>query len=270
MKTSKLPKKKTPKEWHPQHEKILKAWGESCACYRYLHYKAHQKYRRSTMRFTLPIIIISTITGTANFAQETFPETWRGYVPAGIGTLNLFAAILTTISQFLKVNELQESHRVSSVHYGKLSRIIRLELSLPITERGHDGSNMVEICRSEFDRLIEQSPPVSGDILRQFERRFATHNVTMPEISTVKPIEMFDATRELTITKKSAKKFLDAIRIKKITGEGVLHRLESLKKNNIVSGRKMDDFYDCELATGDSEVDSIHLEENNDKNNENE
>lgn len=264
-------KKKTPKQWHPQHEKILKAWGESCACYRYLHYKSHQKHRRSTMRFTLPIIIISTITGTANFAQETFPLGWQGYVPAGIGTLNLFAAILTTVAQFLKVNELQESHRVSSVHYGKLSRIIRLELSLPITERGHDGSNMVEICRSEFDRLIEQSPPVPGDILRHFEHKFASHNVTMPEISTIKPIEMFDGTHELSITKKAAQKFLDTIKTEKTAKENLINELDSLKNKGLVTGRRRrDEFYDCELATGDSEVDSIHLEENDDENNENE
>ena len=270
METGSSVKKKTPKQWHPQHEKILKAWGESCACYRYLHYKSHQKHRRSTMRFTLPIIIISTITGTANFAQETFPLGWQGYVPAGIGTLNLFAAILTTVAQFLKVNELQESHRVSSVHYGKLSRIIRLELGLPITERGHDGSNMVEICRSEFDRLIEQSPPVPGDILRQFEHKFASHDVNMPEISTVKPIEMFDGTHELSITKKAAQKFLDTIKTEKSAKENLINELDSLKNKGLVTGRRRDEFYDCELATGDSEVDSIHLEENDDENDENE
>jgi hypothetical protein len=262
-------KNKTPKQWHPQHEKILKAWGESSACYRYLHYKSHQKYRKSSMRFTLPIIIISTITGTANFAQDTFPEQWHGYVPAGIGTLNLFAAILTTVAQFLKVNELQESHRVSSVHYGKLSRIIRLELSLPISERSHDGSNMVEICRSEFDRLIEQSPPIPGDILRHFEYKFASHEVTMPEISTVKPIVMYDSTHEIHITKKAAQKFLYTIKPEKTAKENLITELSSLKHKGLVSGRKKDDFFDCELAIGDDEVNSIDLDEDDDKHDEN-
>lgn len=164
--------KKEKKIWHTQQEKILKVWGEQSSCYRYMHFKSYQKYQKSSMRFTLPIIIISTITGTANFAQDTFPVAWRPYVPSGIGAFNLVAAIMTTILQFLKINELMESHRVSSVHYGKLSRSIRLQLTLPRAERAHDGSDFIEYCNQEYDRLIEQSPPISGKIIKLFEKEF--------------------------------------------------------------------------------------------------
>ena len=164
--------KKDKKPWHTQQEKILKVWGEQSSCYRYMHFKSYQKYQKSSMRYTLPIIIISTITGTANFAQDTFPVAWRPYVPSGIGAFNLVAAIMTTILQFLKINELMESHRVSSVHYGKLSRSIRLQLTLPRAERAHDGAGFIEYCNQEYDRLIEQSPPISGRIIKLFEKEF--------------------------------------------------------------------------------------------------
>ena len=205
MEETKKKMPKVPKVWHPQQEVILKGWGESCACYRYLHYKSYQKYKKQSMRFTLPIIVISTITGTANFAQETFPPAWQPYVPAGIGALNLVAAIMTTVAQFLKVSELLESHRVSSIHYGKLSRSIRLELTLPIQERAHDGANMVEICRSEFDRLIEQSPPIPGDILAEFEKKVEKSDAsyTTPEIMTVRSIQPYDGKREREIMGKA-------------------------------------------------------------------
>ena len=165
-------KKEKLKVWHAQQEKILKIWGEQSSCYRYMHYKAYQKYKKSSMRFTLPIIIISTITGTANFAQESFPLSWQQYVPSGIGAFNLVAAIMTTILQFLKINELMESHRVSSIHYGKLSRSIRLQLTLPKAERSHDGSEFIEYCNNEYDRLIEQSPPIPKQIIKLFEKEF--------------------------------------------------------------------------------------------------
>ena len=138
-------KKKIPKDWHSQQEVILKAWGEACSCFSYMHFKAYHLFKRMNFRFMLPIIVISTVTGTANFAQDTFPENIRHIVPAVVGGFNLFAAILTTVAQFLKVSERLESHRVTAIHYGKLARNIRLELNLPISERSHDGSNMVEI-----------------------------------------------------------------------------------------------------------------------------
>lgn len=165
-------KPKKRKVWHTQQEKILKVWGEQSACYRFMHFKSYQKYQKLSLRFTLPIIIISTITGTANFAQDTFPVTWRPFVPSGIGAFNLVAAIMTTILQFLKINELMESHRVSSIHYGKLSRSVRLQLTLPRDERAQDGAVFIEYCNQEYDRLIEQSPSIPGEIIKLFEKEF--------------------------------------------------------------------------------------------------
>jgi hypothetical protein len=197
------PKKRGPKMWHEQQEKILKSWGESSACYRFLHHRAYQRYKKQSMNFTLPIIVISTVTGTANFAQSIFPPAWVSYVPLVIGAFNLIAAIMTTVLQFLKVNELMESHRVTSIQYGKLARNIRLELTMPLTERKHDGYNMVEICRAEYDRLIEQSPPVPKGILLTFEDDLEankhpdeSNTFSRPEILTVLPIQLFDREQE--------------------------------------------------------------------------
>ncbi len=195
--------KKLPKIWHPQQEKILKAWGEAAACYRYMHYQAYCSYKNLSMKFTIPLIIVSTITGTANFAQETFPPTVQPFVPSAIGGLNLITAIATTIMQFLKINELMEGHRVASVQYGKISRTIRLELTLPLSERTQNGTNMIENMRAEYDRLIEQSPNVPKKMIDSFEREFPDDNAFFkPEIMHIQPIIPFKAIAENTIITK--------------------------------------------------------------------
>jgi hypothetical protein len=216
--------KKLPKIWHPQQEKILKSWGEAAACYRYMHYQAYCSYKNQSMKFTIPLIIVSTITGTANFAQETFPPTVQPYVPSAIGGLNLITAIATTIMQFLKINELMEGHRVASVQYGKVSRTIRLELTLPLSERTQNGTNMIENMRAEYDRLIEQSPNVPKYIIDSFEKEFPDDNAFFkPEIMHIQPITPFKAIAENTImtklkdavggtAKRELKKELDDIR----------------------------------------------------------
>ena len=166
-----------PKSWHPQQEKVLKMWGEQSACYRYMHFKAYQRFKNMNIRFTLPVIILSTVTGTANFAQDTFPLAARPYAPLVIGGLNLVAAIMTTIAQFLKVSELTESHRVSSVDFGKLSRSIRLQLALPVFERSYNGTKFLEMCRADFDRLVAQCPTIPSIIIKNFEHRFPCEHV---------------------------------------------------------------------------------------------
>ena len=195
--------KKLPKIWHVQQEKILKSWGEAAACYRYMRYQAYCSYKNLSMKFTIPLIIVSTVTGTANFAQETFPPSVQPFVPSAIGGLNLITAIATTIMQFLKINELMEGHRVASVQYGKVSRTIRLELTLPLTERTLSGTNMIENMRTEYDRLIEQSPNVPQKMIDAFEREFPDDNVFFkPEIMHIQPIIPFKAIQESKVITK--------------------------------------------------------------------
>ena len=195
--------KKLPKIWHVQQEKILKSWGEAAACYRYMHYQAYCSYKNLSMKFTIPLIIVSTVTGTANFAQETFPPSIQPFVPSAIGGLNLITAIATTIMQFLKINELMEGHRVASIQYGKISRTIRLELTLPLIERTQNGTNMIENMRAEYDRLIEQSPNVPKKILDNFEKEFPDEqDFFKPEIMHIQPISPFKAIQENAVITK--------------------------------------------------------------------
>ena len=195
-----IEKPEPPRKWHPQQEKVLKEWGEAAACYRYLNYQAFLMFQKLSMRFTLPVIVLSTITGTANFAQEQFPVSIRSSVPSIIGGFNLIAGIIATIMQFLKINELMESHRSASQLYGKLSRKIRLELNLSLVNRSMDGSDMVHDCQQEMDRLIEQSPPIPKSILTAFDKEFPGDDVfTKPEILHVHPILPFKAIKEYSI-----------------------------------------------------------------------
>lgn len=195
-----IEKPEAPKKWHTQQEKVLKEWGEAAACYRYMNYQAFLMFQKLNMRFTLPVIVLSTITGTANFAQEQFPISIRSSVPSIIGGLNLIAGIIATIMQFLKINELMESHRSASQMYGKLSRKIRLELNLPLVNRTLDGAVMVQDCHQEMDRLIEQSPPIPKSVLVAFDKEFPDDNIfTKPEILHVHPILPFKAIKEYSI-----------------------------------------------------------------------
>ena len=158
------------RQWHAQQEDILKEWSEQAGCYRWMHERAYQVYKKQNMRFSIPVIVISTVTGTANFAQSGFPESIKGWAPLIIGTLNLAAGLITTIAQFLRVSELLEGHRAASIAYSKLSRKIAVELSLPSDERSMPGIDYIKQCRSDIDRLIEQSPPIPPEILNTFDK----------------------------------------------------------------------------------------------------
>ena len=137
-------------DWTKEHETILIEWADKAKCFRWLHSKEHQTYAKMLMWFTIPVIIMSTTTGTANFAQDRVPIEYRSYVTMCIGAVNIFAGILTTIQQFLKVSELNEAHRVASISWDKFYRNIRVELAKTPLER----TPVIHLLKSSKTNMI--------------------------------------------------------------------------------------------------------------------
>jgi len=159
-------------EWTPEHENILIEWADKATCYRWLHSKSHLAYNKANTWFTIPVIIMSTLTGTANFAQEKFPANIKPYASMGIGAVNIVAGILTTIQQFLKIGELNEAHRVASISWGKFYRNIKVELSKKPAER-IPVLQILKTSKEEFDRLMETSPAISDKTIKLFNKTFS-------------------------------------------------------------------------------------------------
>jgi hypothetical protein len=157
--------------WSPDNETILVEWCDVAQCYKWLNFRSHTKLSSMHAWFTIPAIILSTITGTASFAQSTLPDDIKEYAPAMIGTINIFVGILTTIQQYLKISEKNEAHRVSAISWDKFSRNIRIELAKKPEERDKAG-HFIKACRQEFDRLMETSPTIDDIIVKEFKHKF--------------------------------------------------------------------------------------------------
>ena len=163
--------------WTPDHENILVEWADKALCYKWLHAKSHTGYSKANAWFTIPVIIMSTITGTANFAQERFGDDIKPFIAMAIGGVNIFAGILTTIAQYLKISELNEAHRVSSISWDKFYRNIKVELAKAPPER-IPVLQMLKISKEEYDRLMETSRAVSEKVTNKFKKTFETDGVS--------------------------------------------------------------------------------------------
>lgn len=157
--------------WSPDNEEILIEWCDVAQCYKWLNFRSHTKLASQQAWFTIPAIILSTITGTASFAQETFPPNIKQFAPAIIGSINILVGILTTIQQYLKVSEKNEAHRVSAISWDKFARNVRIELAKKPEERDKAG-HFIKACRLEFDRLMETSPSIENSTVKEFKHKF--------------------------------------------------------------------------------------------------
>ena len=128
--------------------------------------------------------MLSTLTGTANFAADSYVPTHlqQGF-SACIGSLNIAAGIMGTLLAFLKYAEIYEGHRISALSWSKLSRTIEIELSLHDKKR-KPCKEFLKVMRSEYDNLLESSPNIDLDIIRMFNKKFKDSypNVRKPVI----------------------------------------------------------------------------------------
>ena len=183
-----LDKSSNTVEWTPEHEKLLIEWGDKAMCYRWLHAKANAMFSTLNTWYTIPVIVISTLTGTANFAQERVPLQYQSFFVMIVGGFNILAGIITTIQQFLKITQLNEAHRVSSIAWDKFYRNIKVEVAKHPHER-MEVKQMVKLCKEEFDRLMETCPSIPEKIIQDFKVAFKESEtfkeVVKPEICDI-------------------------------------------------------------------------------------
>jgi len=178
----KKPKEDTNQKWTAAQEELLAEWSEKATCFRWLHSRSEKAYRFRNYSFTIPVIILSTLTGTANFAMDSFvPEENKQIAMACVGGVNIFAGILSTLQNFLRYAELMESHRLCEVQWSKFGRNIAVELALD-PKRRKPANDFLKVCRAEYDRLIEQSPPIDDPIIKQFKSNFKNTDIRKPDI----------------------------------------------------------------------------------------
>jgi hypothetical protein len=171
--------------WSKEQDKLMADWSDIAGCYRWMHDRAEKMFTKKNMFMTIPVIILSTLTGTASVGIGSIAgdnEEFQKYLNFGIGGVSLIAGILTTLNNFLRFAQLSESHKVAGVAWGKFQRLIAVELALKPDER-MDSLDFLKICRADLDRLIEQSPPIPDSIIAEFEKEFKDRpNLRRPDI----------------------------------------------------------------------------------------
>jgi hypothetical protein len=170
--------------WNDTQESLLKGISERCNCMRWLHTQSNQYFDTLNFYFTIPNVIISTLNGSFTMALGSLvPD--PGAQKTGqtiIGLISIFSAILITMNQYVKSQQMMEAHRASGLSYGKLYRLIMNELSLRRDQRVN-GLEFLKTVRTEIDRLENTSPSILPHIIVRFNSQFANRDIEKPEIT---------------------------------------------------------------------------------------
>ena len=177
--------KKIQNGWTEEQEKLLVKWSDYAACYRWLHDRTEKKFSGYNNMISIPVIILSTLTGTASVGLTSLvgdaPANQK-YGQIAIGVVSIFTGMLTTLGNFFRFAQNSEAHRGSAVSWSKFNRLISVELAQKPDDR-MDSLDFLNICRQDLDRLVEQSPQIPDDIIEMFLQEFEhQEDLSKPDI----------------------------------------------------------------------------------------
>ena len=171
-----------PTDWSEQEEYLLALWADRSLCYKIMSERASRKFARNNMYFAIPVIILTTLCGSANLGVNSYvPASEQSTASAIIGIISLFTGILTTLQTFFSFSTKSEAHRNASTSWGKLHRVIFTQLSLERAKR-QPAKSFLRQSKNEYDQILEQSPVVPSPILRSFVEDIKKHpHLMLPE-----------------------------------------------------------------------------------------
>ena len=180
------------KFWKKTDENLLEEWADHGKSFRWMHEQARLKFWKKNIQFQVPVIILSTLTGAANFAQERVDPAYQGYYAITVGFFNIIAGIIATIQTFLKVSESLEGHRVASVAWGKYYHNVKTELQKEPEDR-EDVVDFMKYAKMEYEKLVEQSPPIPPAIVDRLKSNVDKSEVHVhlpPNVGVFEKIEI--------------------------------------------------------------------------------
>jgi hypothetical protein len=170
--------------WNVALEKLLAEEGEKALGLAWLHNQCEAYYGARSNWISIPVIILSTLSGTASASSTTFFADNIKMGSLGIGAISILCGILNTVNSYFAFSKRTEAHRIADIQFNKVYRFIAVEMTLPRIERIR-ARDMLKIVREQVERLAETSPAIPEFIVDKFKKNFRKDykDVAQPDIT---------------------------------------------------------------------------------------
>jgi hypothetical protein len=172
---------KTPLTWNDNLEAYFCDTAEKAECLSWVHKRGEELYTRRKTFIDMPVIVLSSIVGFCSVGSATIFQGQGALSSVLLGVLSLLVSTINTTGSYFGWAKRAEGHRVSSIHYAKLYRFLKVELSLPRNER-LAPQILLKYCKDQYDRLQEVSPLIPTIITKEFKAKFSKYkDIAKPE-----------------------------------------------------------------------------------------
>ena len=167
------------KEWNDSIEELLKCWGEKTAGLSIIHDNDRKYWREKSNHISIASILITTVSSSISLSTTSSP--YYEYIMYLVGFIGLLSSLLQSFKQFYNADEKASDHRVIAKQFGNYYRSIKLQLALKREDRVPVGE-FTNWAFKEYEKLLQESPPVKTITVENFRERFKQYTCYKPDI----------------------------------------------------------------------------------------
>lgn len=193
-------------EWNDATERLLVEWSEIASCYVWIYDKGYRKYSSLNYKYSIPIIVLSTVTGTLSMSLNTIlPSDYITTGQVALGSVNIFTGIITTLQNFFKYAQHSESHLNASTEWAKFERNLKIELSIERHNR-KSAPDFIRIARHDYEKLLNNNPIIPMDIIEDFRKTVSDLKIAKPIlIKSLETTKVYSDTNDNEINESPSK-----------------------------------------------------------------
>jgi len=155
-------------KWTPKMEELLQDWHKRVYAAQTAYYEVAEQFRRWNYRLGIPVVIVSSLVGTAVFTGLSEANGWLKLL---VGSVSILAAVLASLQTFLKFGENATLHGAAADWFAAIRRDIEEVLALPPEMRGKPKTCLDSI-RQEMNKAGQKSPELSERLWKRVSRHF--------------------------------------------------------------------------------------------------
>jgi hypothetical protein len=182
VKIANLRKKINAQSWNDNMENLIKIWGEKAAGLRFMHNNSAESWKNFSNTLTLSSICITTIASGASLIVASIDDKdYKNTILYISGILGIISTFIQSLKKFYNAEEKSADHTSIARQFGSFYRFITLQMNLNREER-LSSDKLSEQALKEFERLHQESPPISIKQIELFRKTFADSEQAFPDI----------------------------------------------------------------------------------------
>lgn len=158
-----------------EEEQLFKKAGEQAECMAILHNMSNLLFSKASVWTNVPVIVLSSVIGFLSTVDLFKDQNLM------LGVLSILVSLIKSLDNYFDYTKRSEGHRITSLNYMKIARLIEIQLTLKRDDR-ISADDLLSLILNDVSALRESEPQIQNSIIKQFNIRYKTDITNKPSI----------------------------------------------------------------------------------------